>query len=137
MEPENATAEEAISEEDLNEENSTTNIMTQQVQPDDYILENGFNILTHFRQLNLESNKKSKELGFYIDGDLHQILSLSHVLLLKENEHDKSVVKSFGLENLNTLHKNLLQKYVDKDSVMETTTFNSIVSVLWNLFFRD
>jgi hypothetical protein len=52
------------------------------------------------------------------------------VLLLKGNEHDESVVKSFGLENLNALHKNLLQKYVDKNSVMETTTFNSIISVL-------
>ncbi|CAO3645244.1 unnamed protein product [Mucor hiemalis] len=133
MEPENATAEEAISDEDLNEENSTTNIMTQQAQPDDYVLENGFNISTHFRQFNLESNKKSKESGFYIDRDLHQILSLSHVLLLKENEHDGRLVKSFGLENLNTLHKNLLQKYVDKDSVMETTTFNSIVSALRGL----
>jgi phenylpyruvate tautomerase PptA (4-oxalocrotonate tautomerase family) len=48
MEPENATMEEAMSE-DLNEENSTTNIMTQQAEPDDYILENGFNISTHFR----------------------------------------------------------------------------------------
>jgi hypothetical protein len=52
MEPENATTEEAMSEEDLNEENSTTNIMTQQAEPDDYILENGFNISTHFRQFN-------------------------------------------------------------------------------------
>lgn len=74
MEPENATMEEAMSEEGLNEENSTTNIMTQQAEPDDYILENGFNISTHFRQFNLESNKKSKESGFYIDADLHQIL---------------------------------------------------------------
>lgn len=55
---------------------------------------------------------------------------MSHVLLLKGNEHDESVVKSFGLENLNTLHKNLLQKYVDKNSVMETAAFNSIISVL-------
>lgn len=74
MEPENATTEEAMSEEDLNEENSTANIMKQQAEPDDYILENGFNISTDFRQFNLESNKKSKESGFYIDGDLHQIL---------------------------------------------------------------
>jgi hypothetical protein len=36
------------------------------------------------------------------------------VLLLKENEHDESLVKCFGLENLNTLHESLLQKYVDK-----------------------
>ncbi|KAI7903573.1 uncharacterized protein BX663DRAFT_433296 [Cokeromyces recurvatus] len=104
--------------------------MTQQAEPDDYILENGFNISSQFRQFNLESSKKSKESGFYVDGDLHQILSLSHVLLLKENEHDESVIKSFGLENLNSLHKNILQKYVVKNSVMETTTFNSIISVL-------
>ncbi len=69
MKPENATTEG-----DLNEENSTTNIMTQQAEPDDYILENEFNISTHLRQFNLESNKKSKESGFYVDGDLHQIL---------------------------------------------------------------
>lgn len=55
------------------------------------------------------------------------------MLLLKKNEHAESVVKSFGLENLNTLHNNLLQKYVDKNSVMKTTTFNSIVSVLRGL----
>ncbi|RCI01601.1 hypothetical protein CU097_015383 [Rhizopus azygosporus] len=65
IQPENATTEEAMSEEDLNEENSTS-IMTQQVEPDDYILENGFNISARFRLFNLESNKRSKEPGFYI-----------------------------------------------------------------------
>jgi polyisoprenoid-binding protein YceI len=54
--------------------NSTTNIMTQQAEPDDYILENGFNLSAHFRQFNLESDRKSKESGFYVDGNLHQIL---------------------------------------------------------------
>ncbi|KAG1222051.1 hypothetical protein G6F35_005563 [Rhizopus arrhizus] len=91
IQPDNMKPENATTEGDLNEENSTTNIMTQQAEPDDYILENEFNISTHFRQFNLESNKKSKESGFYVDGDLHQILSLSHVLLLKGNEHDESI----------------------------------------------
>lgn len=36
MEPENPTTEEAMSNEDLNEENSTTNIITQQAEPGDY-----------------------------------------------------------------------------------------------------
>jgi hypothetical protein len=88
MEPENVTTEEEAmpeeiisnevpSEENLNENNvinSTTNIMTQQAEPDDYILENGFNLSAHFRQFNLESDRKSKESGFYVDGNLHQIL---------------------------------------------------------------
>jgi hypothetical protein len=68
MEPENVTTEEeaiseeiisnesldeVLSEENLNDNNvinSTTNIMTQQAEPDDYILENGFNLSAHFRQ---------------------------------------------------------------------------------------
>jgi len=41
--------------------------MTQQVElADDYILENGVNVSARF--------KKSKEAGFYIDGNLHEIL---------------------------------------------------------------
>jgi hypothetical protein len=65
MEPENVTTEEeaiseiisnesldeVLSEENLNDNNvinSTTNIMTQQAEPDDYILETGFNLSAHF-----------------------------------------------------------------------------------------
>ncbi|KAI9473388.1 MAG: hypothetical protein EXX96DRAFT_541095 [Benjaminiella poitrasii] len=129
----NTEQENATTEEDSNKERLTSAIMTQQAEPDNFILENGFNISLNFRQFNVESIKKSEESGFYVDGDLHQILSLSHVLLLKANEHDVSVVNRFGLKNLNTLHKTLLEKHVDKESVMETSTFNSIISVLRGL----
>lgn len=64
------TEEEEVVPEETEEDN-----MTQQVElDDDYILENGVNVSACFRSYYSESDKKSKEAGFYVDGNLRQIL---------------------------------------------------------------
>ncbi|KAI9267135.1 hypothetical protein EDC94DRAFT_657514 [Helicostylum pulchrum] len=82
-------------------------------QDDDYVLKNKFNISAAFRQYKSQREKKAKQEGFYVDGNLHQILSLHHVLLLKENKNPESLMESFGLNNLNTLLQILRNKYTD------------------------
>ncbi|GAA5802958.1 hypothetical protein HPULCUR_008433 [Helicostylum pulchrum] len=48
-------------------------------QDDDYV-KNKFNISAAFRQYKSQREKKAKQEGFYVDGNLHQILSLHHGL---------------------------------------------------------
>ncbi|KAI9341299.1 hypothetical protein BD770DRAFT_414830 [Pilaira anomala] len=50
------------------------------------------------------------------------------VLLLKKNEHGESDVSSFKLDNLNTLHDELLTKYINQEAILETTACNNIIS---------
>ncbi|RCH83390.1 hypothetical protein CU097_006552, partial [Rhizopus azygosporus] len=43
----------------------------------------------------------NKKHGFYVDGDLHEILSLSGVLFLKENEYSDEQINHSGASLFN------------------------------------
>ncbi|CAO3593068.1 unnamed protein product [Absidia cylindrospora] len=66
------------------------------------------------------------------DHDIHEILSLSHILLLNHNQHGKALVDIIGLENLD-LYLNQLKATYLGDATVSDTTFAKLTNTFRNL----
>ncbi|KAG1055328.1 hypothetical protein G6F43_002708 [Rhizopus delemar] len=88
------------------------------------------NLLSRFHRYKHAAKAISEKHGFYVDGDLHEILSLSDVFFLKENEYSDEQISHFGAANLDELRNIMVNKYVDSNVKFDTNLYNQISEVL-------
>ncbi|CAO3593171.1 unnamed protein product [Absidia cylindrospora] len=74
----------------------------------------------------------SKVEGFNMHQDIHEVLSLSHIVLLNENQHGKALVESVGLNNLELYLTELKTRYV-VDGVLSDALFQKLATMFRNL----
>ncbi|GAA5802875.1 hypothetical protein HPULCUR_008350 [Helicostylum pulchrum] len=100
---------------------------------EDDIIVDKFNLSLAFKQFTEYLQAKGKQVGFYVDCNLQELLALSNVLLLKTNEHEASLIEFIGSQNLNNYQHVLIEKYTDTSNNVEPLTFNSIMAILKTL----
>lgn len=70
--------------------------------------------------------EKSLELanreGLFVESHTQQILSLSHILLLKPKQHCPLIVEVFGDELLVTMHEDIIQRLTKQETEFDTPT---------------
>ncbi|CDH55751.1 hypothetical protein RO3G_14904 [Lichtheimia corymbifera JMRC:FSU:9682] len=76
------------------------------------------------------SREMSRKQGFYVDGHLQEILSLSDVLFMKENESSRQQISYFGLAELDHLHNAIVSKCMDPSVKFSTSLYNDISAIL-------
>ncbi|CAG8549961.1 2203_t:CDS:2 [Paraglomus occultum] len=73
-------------------------------QPHDYKIGN-INVSQLFRQWQNESVKISKNGGLLVESNIHEILSLSSIILLVPGSHSKTMINIFGSQLLDKIHQ--------------------------------
>ncbi|KAG0163145.1 hypothetical protein DFQ28_000347 [Apophysomyces sp. BC1034] len=99
----------------------------------DIILDNGFNLTHGFERFKSSALQNSKTTGFTMYQDVHEVLSLNHILLLNDNQHGKSLVDFLGLDNLNRYHAHLKKSYMDDDVAVDDTLMQKLVVIFRKL----
>ncbi|KAG0930870.1 hypothetical protein G6F57_011489 [Rhizopus arrhizus] len=90
------------------------------------------NLSSQFHKYKNAATFISEKQGFYVDSNLHEILSLSDVLFLKENEYSDEQINHFGATNLDRLHNAVIEKYFDLNAKFDTNLYNQISEELRN-----
>ncbi|RUS17689.1 hypothetical protein BC938DRAFT_476182 [Jimgerdemannia flammicorona] len=62
-----------------------------------------------------ESLKLSNGGGLFVESHVQQILSLSHILLLKPKQHCPLMVEVFGAELLGAMHNDIMQRLTEQE----------------------
>ncbi|CAG8499742.1 7154_t:CDS:2, partial [Paraglomus occultum] len=81
--------------------------------------------------------KKSLELanrdGLFVESHTQQILSLSHILLLKPKQHCPLMVEVFSAELLEIMHKDILQKLTKQETEFDDEILMKLVRIVKRL----
>ncbi|KAI8644232.1 hypothetical protein BD408DRAFT_430650 [Parasitella parasitica] len=94
-------------------------------------------ILQQFYKYKKATEVSAKKRGFYVDGNLHEILCLSDVLFLKENEYSDEQISHFGATNLDRLRSTLITKYMDSKVKFDTNLYNQVSEILRDFRSQD
>ncbi|KAG0164108.1 hypothetical protein DFQ29_002483, partial [Apophysomyces sp. BC1021] len=92
------------------------------------ILPNGFNMSQAFDGFKSMVWDKSKSRGLRLHEDIHEVLALSHILLLNEDQHGRNLIDHVGLDNLEAYHGDLRKKYLDEESI-DDELFQSVSGI--------
>ncbi|KAG0165196.1 hypothetical protein DFQ28_009108, partial [Apophysomyces sp. BC1034] len=117
-------------------DNDTENASSSEEQADSasddhrYDEEDGYNLPRRLREYKRAAKVSSEKHGFYVDGHLQEILSLSNVLFLKENEYSEQQISHFGLANLDRLRNAMVDEYMDSSVRFDTNLYNQISAAL-------
>ncbi|KAG1465275.1 hypothetical protein G6F56_004920 [Rhizopus delemar] len=110
----------------LNSENNISNSNHGEGEAD--ITSNVYNPSKTYKN---EAVSVSGKEGFYVDGDLHEILSLFDVLLLKENDYSNKQWEYFGgTASLEKIRNAAVDQYVDSNVKFDTYIYNQISEIL-------
>ncbi|KAI8330861.1 hypothetical protein BC941DRAFT_383192 [Chlamydoabsidia padenii] len=101
-------------------------------QTEQLTLSNGFNLSHAFNKFKTMASTKSQITGVRMNQDIHEILSLSHILLLTPNQHGPALIDCFGISNLDLYLDQLKKKYLD-DVKMNDTLFLNIIGIVRTL----
>ncbi|CAO3593173.1 unnamed protein product [Absidia cylindrospora] len=101
-------------------------------QTEHVLLSNGFNLSHAFGKFKSMASIKSQSTGVRMNQDIHEILSLSHILLLNANQHGRALIDCVGRSNLNLYMDQLKKKYLD-DVKMNDDLFQNIIGILRTL----
>ncbi|KAG9298147.1 hypothetical protein G9A89_002584 [Geosiphon pyriformis] len=77
-----------------------------------------------------ESLKLAKDNGLFFESHVQQILSLSHILLLKPKQHCPLMVKIFSAELLDTMHKDVMQRLTKCKTEFNAEVFLKIIPIV-------
>ncbi|KAI9492762.1 hypothetical protein BDB00DRAFT_788568 [Zychaea mexicana] len=99
---------------------ATTDVPTED-DVNDIILDNGFNLTHGLKRFQSIVLQNSKTTGFTMYQDVHEVLSLNHILLLNDNQYGKSLIDFLGLDNLTGYHAHLKKPYMDDDVAVDDT----------------
>ncbi|KAI9279392.1 hypothetical protein BY458DRAFT_553904 [Sporodiniella umbellata] len=99
----------------------------------DIILDNGFNLTHGFERFKSKVLQNSKTTGFTMYQDIHEILSLNHILLLNDNQYGKPLVDFLGLDNLNRYHAHLKKSYMNNGVAVDDTLMQKLMMIFRKL----
>ncbi|RGB22777.1 hypothetical protein C1646_775569 [Rhizophagus diaphanus] len=78
--------------------------------------------------------EKSLELanreGLFVESHTQQILSLSHVLLLKPKQHCPLMLEVFGGDLLETMHKDIIKRFTKQESEFDEKTLIELIRIV-------
>lgn len=89
--------------------------------------------------------EKSLELanreGLFVESHTQQILSLSHILLLKPKQHCPLMLEVFGGDLLETMHKDIIRRFTKQESEFDEETLIKLIRIVkrlqWDEISRD
>ncbi|CAB4428015.1 unnamed protein product [Rhizophagus irregularis] len=76
------------------------------------------NVSSLFRYYQNQSLKLARDKGLFVESNVHEILSLSSILMLSPNSHSTLMIDSFGSPLLDQIHQELIptQQVLDSES---------------------
>ncbi|KAI9315490.1 hypothetical protein BX666DRAFT_2028399 [Dichotomocladium elegans] len=86
-----------------------------------------------FSEYKHSAEMQAKSKGFYLETDLQEMLSLSDVMLLKENEYSADQLRHFGMATLENLRSKIIDKYIDANVKFDIDLQNKIIEILQSL----
>ncbi|CAG8618245.1 6558_t:CDS:10, partial [Diversispora eburnea] len=83
-----------------------------------------------FKEKSLELANKE---GLFVESHTQQILSLSHILLLKPKQHCPLMVEVFGDELLETMHKDIIQRFTKQETEFDDEILMKLIRIVKRL----
>ncbi|CAI2192833.1 15230_t:CDS:10, partial [Funneliformis geosporum] len=80
-----------------------------------------------FKEKSLELANKE---GLFVESHTQQILSLSHVLLLKPKQHCPLMLEVFGGDLLETMHKDIIKRFTKQESEFDEKTLIELIRII-------
>ncbi|KAI9265389.1 hypothetical protein EDC94DRAFT_583406 [Helicostylum pulchrum] len=91
-----------------------------------HILKNGHDFSDSFKKFHLAEARSS---GLFINSNIHELLSLYRIVLLRKDQHDQAMSNVIELNNIQELHTELLDKYVNQNIKMEKNLFIELTNI--------
>ncbi|KAF0427121.1 hypothetical protein F8M41_006108 [Gigaspora margarita] len=96
-------------------------------------LVNGIDVSEKWHLFKEESLKLAKREGLFVESHTQQILSLSHILLLKSKQHCPSMMEVFGDELLEVMHNDILQRLTNQKTEFDEEILVKLVRIVKRL----
>ncbi|CAG8660319.1 210_t:CDS:2, partial [Paraglomus brasilianum] len=94
---------------------------------------NEINVSEKWHQFKEKSLKLATERGLFVESHTQEILSLSHILLLKPKQHCPLMVEVFGAELLEVMHKDMLQRFTEQETEIDIEIFMKLTQIVKQL----
>ncbi|CAG8546273.1 3688_t:CDS:10, partial [Paraglomus occultum] len=120
----------SVSESDVDEddESDVTGIV-----PQSKWFINEIDVSERWHQFKQRSLKLAMEKGLFAESHTQEILSLSHVLLLKPKQHSSLMMVVFSTELLEMMHKDMLERFTEQETEFDFEIFTKLTLIVKQL----